>query len=170
MQKIWNPSGQRPKGDQGIRWYRYITEKCVACKEALFPFSFNWHGLNMERKSTQVFKWRKQDTERCLEYEPIWGGKRDIPFSLSLSPLHTYLHMLEIFLEGHPRDYHLWLLGTEHREGKYQNFYFPFTVFQNIHLKSNSAIKKVTVQDLPHAISQTNSASSFKRRVFQQPT
>lgn len=86
MPKIWNPPGQRPKGDQGIRWYSYMTEECVAGKEVLFPFSFNWHGLNLERKSTRVFQWKKQDTEHCLEYEPIWGGKRDIPFSLSLTP------------------------------------------------------------------------------------
>ena len=91
-------------------------------------FSFNFPGQT--EKSTLVSKRKELDTERYLEYETIWGGEKRYSVSPRPLTLHTYLHMLAIFLEGHPRNYHQWWhLGTERRERKYWNLYFPVIFF-----------------------------------------
>lgn len=64
----------------------------VGLVNKLFLFSFNLHELNMERKSTLVLKWKKQDTEPYLERKPIWGDK-GVSLSPSLSPHSQFIHI-----------------------------------------------------------------------------
>lgn len=94
-------------------------------------FTFSLHGLKI-RKSTLV-KWRDQDTKQYLKY-PTREGKNE--YLNIYTQTKTFLHMLETFLEKHPRNYHQrnhhhqrLLLRTKGRVEHTKTFTFPFIFF-----------------------------------------
>ena len=122
----WNQRPwKQPREDWVNMRHSHVTGESTAGKVSFLFLSISL-DLARTEKSTLVSKRKEQDIERYLEYETIWGGKKI--FNLS-PPTHTsYIFAYAWnFLEGHPRNYHQWWhLGTERREGKYWNFYFPF--------------------------------------------